>query len=284
MKRTEFTIDGLRVGAASAPSDTHRLRNEDALFVLPDRGFFGVFDGMGGHAYADVAARVAAEEVQDVLAPLAPDASTEAIADTLRDAFLVADRAIHSEGQVREHSRNMGTTAVVAVVRRTDEETWSSVIGWVGDSRALLLSSGARALQTLTLDDSAVRLYANSVAQARKVQAALASVTDQRQLTLQQRNLFLERHVLLQALGTALRHVHMTEHTLDDGDALLLLTDGVHDNLTDTELLTIARRAPTAHAAARGLVSAAQQRSRDREHIRAKPDDMTAIVVRLGES
>lgn len=282
MKRPTSVTNGMRAGWASVPSDAHPTRNEDVFFAFPGRGFFGVFDGMGGHADAGVAARTAAEEVQEVLAPLAPDASTEAVADTLRDAFFAADRVIFSEGQFREHPRSAGATAVVAVIRRVAEDAWSTVIGWVGDSRALLLPSGGRALQTLTLDDSAVRLYASSVAQARKVQQALACVTDPRQLTLQQRDLFLERHVLLQALGTSLRHVHMTEHTLGEGDTLLLVTDGVHDNLTDTELAVILRHAPSP-AAARALVAAAQRRSRDCDHLRAKPDDMTAVVIRLGE-
>lgn len=272
----------LEVGAASIPSDTHRTRNEDAWFMLPERGFFGVFDGMGGHAAADVAARIAAREVQEVLLPLAPDAEPEAVADTLRDALFSADVAIRVEAQSRGDPRGMGTTAVVAILRRRDADAWSAIIGWAGDSRALLLPAESRALRVLTLDDGVVRLHAASVASARKAQAALGTAVDSRALSLRERDFFLERHVLLQALGTSLRHVHIGEHTLGSGDTLLLVTDGVHDNLTDREIAALTRRGSSAQEIASRLVAAARNRSRDREHLRAKPDDVTAIVLRCG--
>lgn len=271
-------------GWASVPSDAHRGRNEDALLVLPERGFFGVFDGMGGYAHADLAAQIASQEVQETLLPLSPDAADEAVADTIRDAFFAADEAIHAEAPSRGSAEGMGTTSLVTVVRPVDADSWSLMIGWVGDSRAYLLAASGRMLQTLTLDDSVVRLHAASTAQARKYQAALGQVTDQKRLSLRERDFFLERHVLTQAVGTSLRHVHVLEDTLNDGDALLLTTDGVHDNLTDREMGAMLRRARTAGDAARDLITSARARSRNRQHIRAKPDDMTAIVLRLGAS
>lgn len=272
------------VGWASVPSDAHPQRNEDAFFAMPDRGFFGVFDGMRGHAAADVAARIASDEAQDVLMPLAPDAASEAVADTLRDALFSADVAIRAESQAHGGARGMGTTATLVAVRPQGRDTWSAMIGWVGDSRALLIPHGAPAgvLQALTLDDSVVRLHAPNVAQAKKVQATLGAVTNTRSLTLRERDLFLERNVLTQTVGDSLKHVHVADHTLGGGDRLLLTTDGVHDNLTDTEVAVIARRAPTAQDAALRLVTAARVRSSDQDHIRAKPDDMTALVVRVG--
>lgn len=275
---------GLVVGWSSVPSDTHRTRNEDAFLVLPDRGFFGVFDGMGGYKEkdADIAAQMAAEEVQEILAPLAPDASDEAVADTIRDAFFTADAAIRAEAPNRGGAGNMGTTALVAVVRPAGIDTWSVLLGWVGDSRALVLSLGSRSLRTLTLDDGILRLHAFSAKQARKYQAALGMVTDSKHLSLRERDLFLERHVLTQAVGTSLRNVHVAAHLLTDGDLLLLTTDGVHDNLTDREMTAMLRRARPVGETSKQLVVAARARSRDREHVRAKPDDMTAIIVRLG--
>lgn len=270
------------VGWASVPSDAHPHQNEDAFFAMPDRGFYGVFDGMRGHGAADIAARIAADEAQDVLVALAPDAAPEAVADTLRDALLSADGAIRAECQARSEARGMGTTAAVAALRPQGRDAWSAMIGWVGDSRAMLVPHGSRSgLQALTLDDGVVRLHAANVAAAKKVQATLGAVTNTRSLTLRERDFFLERNVLIQAVGDSLKHVHVADHTLGGGDQLLLTTDGVHDNLTDAEVLIIARRAPTARDAAVRLAIAARTRSRDQDHIRAKPDDMTVIAVRL---
>lgn len=274
---------GLVVGWSSVPNDAHRTRNEDAFLVMPDRGFFGVFDGMGGHRDADIASHIAAEEVQETLAPLAPDASDEAVADTIRDAFFSADAAIRAEAQHRNGTGSMGTTALLSIVRPTGTDTWSTLVGWVGDSRACVLPAGSRALHTLTLDDGVLRLRAFSAKQARKYQAALGMVTDSKHLSLRERDLFLERHVLTQAVGTSLRHVHVAAHLLSDGDLLVLTSDGVHDNLTNREMSAILRRARSIGDASKQLVVAARMRSRDREHVRAKPDDMTAVIARLGE-
>lgn len=298
MRERAITGGGNNVGWASVPSDAHPEQSEDAFFAMPDRGFYGVFDGMGGSAVADVAARIAADEVQEVLVTIAPGVESEVVADALRDALVLADGAIRSEGQAHGAGRGMGTTAAVAVARPKGPEAWgtkenrgavergsqnwSVIVGWVGDSRALLVPAGAGTrLQTLTLDDGVVRLHATTAAQAKKVQATLGTVTNARGLTIRERDFFLERNVLIQAVGTSLRHVHVCEHALGSGDQLFLTTDGVHDNLTDREIGGIARRASTAREAAARLVTAARERSRDPEHIRAKPDDMTAIVIRL---
>ncbi len=285
VREREFSIvgGGENVGWALVASDAHPGQSEDAFFAMPDRGFFGVFDGMGAHAAADVAARIAADEVQGILLTLAPDVPSEVIADALRDALISADGAIRAECQARGEARSMGTTAAVAVVHPNGPDTWLTIVGWVGDSRVLFVPSDAGArLQTLTLDDGVVRLHVTSAAQAKKVQATLGAVTNARNLTIRERDFFLERNVLIQAVGDSLRHVHVCEHSLGEGDQLFLTTDGVHDNLTDREITTIARRSATAQEASARLVTAARERSRDPEHIRAKPDDMTAVVVRMG--
>lgn len=282
MRERAIMGGGNNVGWASVPSDAHPEQSEDVFFAMPDRGFYGVFDGMGGSAVANTAARIAADEVQEVLVTIAPDVESEVVADALRDALVLADGAIRSEGQAHGAGRGMGTTAAVAVARPKGPEIWSVIVGWVGDSRALLVPAGAGTrLQTLTLDDGVVRLHATTAAQAKKVQATLGTVTNTRGLTIRERDFFLERNVLIQVVGTSLRHVHVCAHTLSSGDQLFLTTDGVHDNLTDQEISAVARRASTAREAAARLVTAARERSRDPEHIRAKPDDMTAIVIRL---
>lgn len=267
---------------ASLPSDAHRSRNEDALVLLPERGIFGVFDGMGGHRHADLAAQLAAQEVRNVLLPLAPDATDEAVADAIRDACFSADAVIRAEAPARG-ILEMGTTALVVVLRPEGSrpETWSAMVGWVGDSRAMVLPDGGRQLETLTLDDGVFRLHAVSTVQARRYQAALGQVTDARALSLRERDFFLERNVLTQAVGTSLQHVHLIKRKLGDGDQLVLITDGVHDNLTDLEMaLLLSPRRGSADVAKR-LVTAARLRSRSRGHLRAKPDDMTAVVVQL---
>src|SRR5688572_27924196 len=60
----------LEISAKSIPSDEHPGRNEDAMFRLPEKRAFGVFDGMGGHADADKASKLANERIAESLEKL----------------------------------------------------------------------------------------------------------------------------------------------------------------------------------------------------------------------
>jgi len=74
--------------------------------------------------------------------------------------------------------------------------------------------------------------------------------------------------------------VHIDQISIGPGDRILLCTDGIHDNLTDREIEEIVRRGARS-TAARVLVEHAVQRSRQASSttMRAKPDDMSAVVV-----
>lgn len=69
---------------------------------------------------------------------------------------------------------------------------------------------------------------------------------------------------------------------LELGDRIILSTDGVHDNLTDEQIKTTIVNAPS-ECAANKLASRAHETSREPRKInaRAKPDDITAVVVEI---
>ena len=74
--------------------------------------------------------------------------------------------------------------------------------------------------------------------------------------------------------------IHLDQVTVYPGDRILLCTDGIHDNLTDEEIETIMRTSPRP-SVARLLIEhsvARSQQARDMT-VRAKPDDMTAVVI-----
>jgi PPM family protein phosphatase len=86
---------------------------------------------------------------------------------------------------------------------------------------------------------------------------------------------------ITQALGGPVPPtIHVNHIPIVIGDRILLCTDGIHDNLIDDEIETILRNSPR-DAAARNLVEHSLHRSREERHIsiRAKPDDMSAIVI-----
>ena len=86
---------------------------------------------------------------------------------------------------------------------------------------------------------------------------------------------------ITQALGGPLPPtIHIDQVSVFPGDRILLCTDGIHDNLIDEEIEEILRSEPRT-SAARQLVERSIERSRQERHVtvRAKPDDMSAIVM-----
>ncbi len=72
--------------------------------------------------------------------------------------------------------------------------------------------------------------------------------------------------------------MHVGQFVLSPDDRILLCTDGIHDNLTDDEIEEVLRTR-TRTTVAKALVQQSITRSLQDEAIRAKKDDMSAIVV-----
>jgi serine/threonine protein phosphatase PrpC len=66
---------------------------------------------------------------------------------------------------------------------------------------------------------------------------------------------------------------------LPAGSRLVLTSDGIHDNLMDSEIGGLLARHLDVEEAARALVTAARRRSEEMDHVRSKDDDLTALVV-----
>jgi serine/threonine protein phosphatase PrpC len=150
----------------------------------------------------------------------------------------------------------------------------------VGDSRIYLLQS-EKPLQRLTSDDGLLaKLVENQIINDKDAlridQAMIADELSDIELSY-----FKLRGGITQALGGPLAPtIHIDQIPIQPGDRILLCTDGIHDNLTDREIEAILRDSPRT-ASARILVERSLERSHeDRSRtIRAKPDDMSAIVI-----
>jgi protein phosphatase len=124
--------------AVSARTDRGRVRsnNEDAFHIDPAQGLFIVADGLGGHMAGEVASRVAVEEiVRFTKDPIMKSPDGE---DLLRKAVEAANKEVFEESRRNPGQRGMGTTVVVAMVRK--DVLW---LAHVGDSRAYLKREGA---------------------------------------------------------------------------------------------------------------------------------------------
>jgi serine/threonine protein phosphatase PrpC len=236
-----------------------RENNEDRFCVDEQLGLCLVADGMGGHGHGEVAAglavevshhfMVASKDRFDVTWPFGYDYDRTLDENRLMNAIQLANRQIWNTVLERPECAGMGSTLIAITV-----DDGRCVIGGVGDSRVYLLRDGE--MRQMSVDDSWVGDLVRSGS-----------------LTEQAARLHSMRNVLTQAVGA--QHdlnVHTCEQPLEDGDALLLATDGVYGVVETATIRSILYSYQDVKAAAEQLVRAAREAG--------APDNATCIVLR----
>ncbi len=283
----EKATEELDVHLSSIASERHPDRNEDATFSLKDKKFFGVLDGVGGHSAGDVASSMAKDFIMNALENLPEELTLKETEQNLLKMLLDAHQHLldHVKGNIR--LSGMGTTASIVKIWEGADGERKAVIANIADSRVYILRADGT-LEQVTLDANVSKgdKFEN---QARELQKILSNVTDLNDLNNdEERFSFKRRNQIDQALGLVDTKGQITPriYTIDiqDGDKLLVTSDGIHDNLTDTEIAQILTRSANSSQAVDSLINASLKRSRDANHPRRKPDDMSAIVVGLPSS
>lgn len=276
----------------SIPCERHPQRNEDSYLIDCASGMLAVFDGVGGSAAGEIASQIAAhstrqrwKEVRRQHARGRHDRQLLENCDKidfyalLQQLLEYADEQVRTDGAHLAGTTDLATTVAIAALCYQDRDL-QMFYAHVGDSRVYLLPEQGP-LRRLTTDDGLLgRLVENQMMSeddARRIDQAMQSG----ELTDLELSYFRHRGGITQALGGPLRPgIHLDSVSIQRGDRVLLCTDGIHDNLTDTEIEKILRDAPR-HLTARSLVNYSLLRSRQERQatIRAKPDDMSAIVL-----
>ncbi len=251
----EVTLPGLGELRAVALSDLGSVRtnNEDATrFVRPasrevqrHKGFLAVVaDGMGGHAAGEVASQMATEIVAKTYYQRGEDAE-----ESLYFALAKANRLIWQAAGRNARQKGMGTTCTAVVV--CDSGLY---VAHVGDSRAYLYHNGH--FTQLTTDHT----YVQKLVDEGIIQPADADTHP-------------ERNVLTRAMGTQQKvdiDVQKSPYSLEQGDRLLLCSDGLYDYLTDDEL---------AEWLNLDMMSEAAQRMIDLAKQRGGHDNITVMLI-----
>ena len=239
-------------------SDVGRVRssNEDSYGYDQRLGVYVVCDGMGGHAAGEIASRIAVDSVLAYFRdkePMAADASlidAPIGAQLLADAVNKANESILQYADQNEATAGMGTTLVAA--RFCDGRF---TIAHIGDSRIYLLRDGE--LVQLTEDHSFVM---------EQVRRGV--------LTLQEAKQSAAQHIITRALGTGDDSPpDLAEFPAQEGDVLLLTTDGILRHVEDQEIKAVLLQIPSLQVACDMLVDAANEGGGE--------DNATCLLLRV---
>ena len=202
-----------------------RSHNEDSYLVQSP--LFCVCDGMGGHAAGEVASSIAVETISKTAPNTADPARLAAAVEAANAAVIEA--AVNGLGKP-----GMGCTATAAYI-----EDNTIAIAHVGDSRAYLLHEGT--LIRVTRDHSYVE-----------------ELVDAGEITADEARVHPNRSVITRALGSdpAMYADHF-QLTIEEGDRLILCSDGLSSMIPDRDIENIATQSPTAQMCVDNLVDAA---------------------------
>lgn len=212
-----------------------------------------VADGMGGAKAGEVASRLAVETIAAEIGrrvegrTLTPKDVREIGVAAVR----AANERIRADGAQDVSREGMGTTVTVAWAVGGAVDLFQ-----VGDSRAYVLRRGT--LRQLTKDQSLV---------GKLVEDGLLTEEEAERLP--------ARHIILQALGSEEDvDVQHDRYDLEDGDKLLLCTDGLSGLVRHAELEgALKREAPLAEQCAR-LIEMAEAEG--------GTDNITVVLARIG--
>ncbi len=219
------------------PKDEQLLARKGALFI--------VADGMGGHAAGEVASEIAVSTVCNLYYQNTdPD-----VPANLVSAIRYANLAIYESARENQQQNGMGTTCVTAVLRDT-----TAFVANVGDSRAYLVRRGM--VKQVTQDHSWVM-----------EQIQMGNLSGEEARTHEMRN------VITRSLGPFPDvDVDIFAEQLEEGDALVLCSDGLSGMMTDIDILRIVESFSPQESVIQLLEYANAQ---------GGADNITAIVIRV---
>ena len=215
-----------------------------------------VADGMGGAAAGERASAVAVLSVEQFTLNSLKwffhlgEKGESVLLDELRQSIETADRSVTDESQTDYHLSGMGTTLTLGYCIGAD-----LYVVHAGDSRAYLFRENQ--LEQITCDHTLVQL-----------------LVDNGMITSEAARTHARRNIVTNVVGGPRAGVHSEIHKirLQDGDIVLLCSDGLTESVPDEQIGEILGKPEDPRTLAQQLV----ERSLDH----GAPDNVTVIVAR----
>ncbi len=220
-----------------------RQQNEDAYSA--EENLYIVADGMGGHNAGEVASALAVATVR------AGAKSGIHSTEQFRELVQQANTAIYTASLDDSTQSGMGTTLTAMAVVPGEEP--KVLVANVGDSRTYLFRGGA--LTRLSIDHSYVQELVNEGI-----------------LTPEEARVHPRRNIVTRAMGIERSvMVDVFTHLVRTGDRIVLCSDGLVDEVPDTDIATVLSQHSDAQETAEALVLVA--------NANGGRDNTTVVVV-----
>ena len=230
-----------------------RSMNQDFVFASPERigpleDLFLVADGMGGHRAGDYASRFLIEYIVKSVKP----SDGKAPVAVLERAIRLGNRELYRDAVEKEELSGMGTTLVAASTEGT-----TLYVANIGDSRLYLVRRG-KAYQ-VTKDHSYVE---EMVAAGKMVRGS--------------REYLSQKNIITRAAGMTERvEADFFEVELEEGDTILLCSDGLTNMVDNDAIAKIVSGGGSLEEKGRRLVDTANENG--------GRDNITVILAELDE-
>ncbi len=251
--RKEIQIGGGSLVAYTRQSPDKDTENEDTVAIIPwgpDAAVLVIADGAGGLPAGKRASLTAVRTLSQSL-----QVSLEKTT-LLRTAVLNGIEAANDA--VREFANGSATTLTIVTVEGRLARSYQ-----IGDSEALVIGQrGLIKLQTTAHSPTGFAVEAGFLDHREALHHA-------------------DRHLVSNFIGMADMSIDVgTSVELKPRDTVILVSDGITDNIHIDELVELTRKGPLGQSADRVVQTAAERMAKEKRGQPSKPDDLSLIVFR----
>ncbi len=235
-RRGRVDVDHATPGYGTASGQTHegvgyKDKNEDA--IVQGDTWAAVVDGMGGHGRGDKASEIASKALAHYLDAHRNDPDPKKV---MRDALIYAGDAVNASPYGKKGS---GAVAVVHMVVTNPDGSQKLIVGHVGDAGALVIGKdGTIKYQTSDQGPAGMMMDAEIKGGKSHDEAEVGK----------------RANPIANIVGGCLGAGHeadpiVREFPLEDGDRVVMYSDGIGDAMSSIELANRVRQAKTAKGA-----------------------------------